>query len=193
MSWDDKRPPRKSRWHEPPTLQKIRTSLALCACLNAACSREPPDEDWRTPPTDNTAPVATSPDRLPPGELIEGTEDAFGIRVPKGMTLSPPSIKYRRFAGRVDFDQLTEYVRTRITAHHAELRRDALFFDNVRIKGGDPGRVYDVTLTNRPSERVVVIEDTTRPPANPNISSEERWKRAGLKPHGGLIDPNAME
>ncbi len=160
----------------------------------ASCKSEEQDLDWRAPPAvDAQKPIARSPDRLPPGELMEGTEAAFGLSVPKGMQLTAPTQTLRRFAGRVDFDELTRYVRDRISARHAELRKDSLFFETARVRGGDPNRSYAITLRKTAAEQVVLIEDITRAPSLDPEGSDLGWNRAGLKPNGELIDPSAME
>jgi hypothetical protein len=124
---------------------------------------------------------------------MEGEQSVYGFTIPRQMTLSRPSSRTARVAGQVDFDQLTDYVRARINARHAELLANELIFPKVTIRGADPERTYEVRLKNYPHERIVHFRDLTPLPKTPGLTDEQRWNRAGFKPGGGLVDPRSME
>lgn len=167
--------------------------VGFALALLSGC-REEAEEKWSGPPESNAndAPQAASPDRLPPGELLEGSESAFGFSIPKGMKLTRISPKMVRVTGKVDFDALTEYVKDRIAVRHAEMLDGELVFPNARIRGNQEG-VYRLSLSSFPLGTKLVIQDKTRPPGTGGLTEKQRWERTGLRPSGGLIDPNQME
>ncbi len=155
-------------------------------------SGPPPSEFERLRAQKRDEPRATSPDRLPPGELLEGPDEVFGIAVPRGMVGHKKGPKIAEITGSADYDLLVDYIKARISVRHAEMLEDRLVFPNARILGSKD-RIYELTVRRLPRGSKVTILDVTKLPGTGGLSEEERWKRAGLKPGGGLIDPNAME
>lgn len=157
--------------------------------------------EWSGPPPSELAklheknrgkPQARSADRLPPGELLEGPDEFFGFSVPKGMRGNIKAPGLVEITGRAEFDKLATYTKDRIAVRHAEMLEDQLVFRNARILG-TKDRVFELTVTRQRQGSRLEIQEVTKKPAPQGLSEEERWKRAGLKPNGGLIDPNAME
>jgi len=178
-----------------PGLSVVNTLARLAVLVLAlplgSCQEE---VEWVGPPPGalGEKPQAKSADRLPPGELLEGTEEVYGFAVPRGMTTVRKAPTIVHISGQVSFDALTDYVKDRIAARHAEMLEQKLVFPNARILG-NKDQIFEITLMRQRTKCVLEIRDETRPPATQGLSEEERWKRAGLKPGGGLIDPNAME
>jgi hypothetical protein len=164
-------------------------AASLCLCL-VACEREPPPPQ-ASPPAEG-APVAKSPDRLPPGELMEGTESVFGFVIPKGMTYVRPTRQSVRITGSVDFDQLTDYVKARISVRHAEMFGDELRFPQARIRG-EKDKTFELSITKRASKCILRIQETTRHPTTTGLTEAQRWEKSGLRPDGKLIDPKSMQ
>lgn len=166
--------------------------LVLVAMLSWSCSKPRPDDkpEGALVPPPRSAPRAQSPDRLPPGALLEGEHEAFGFRFPKGMSVSKLR-KHARAQGDVNFEHLVDYVKARISVRHAEMFGSRLVFPHATILG-HKGE-FTLTLLEGKREQVLLIEDESRPPATVGLSEEERWKRVGLKPNGELIDRNGME
>jgi hypothetical protein len=108
------------------------------------------------------------------------------------MKLVQPSKRSARARGNVHFDDLTDYVKARISARHAEMLDGQLVFPNARIRGNSHN-VFEVTISKMPQGAMLQIKDETKPPGTPGLTEEQRWKRAGLRPSGELIDPNGME
>ncbi len=158
----------------------------------SGCEEPPPEtEGGLVKQAKQGRPEAPSPDRLPEGQLLEGDEEAFGFRFPRDMQVTH-SRKRARAAGRVDFDALTDYVKARVLARHAEMFGPRLVFPRVKIRGQKEG-IYKVTLLQGAREQVLLIEDESKPPATIGLTEEQRWKQAGLKPNGELIDPKGMQ
>jgi hypothetical protein len=123
---------------------------------------------------------------------LEGPVEFFGFSVPRGMKGQLKAPRLVEITGQADFDKMAAYTKDRIAVRHAEMLQDQLVYRNARILG-TKDRVFDLTLhRERLGSRLEILE-ITRSPATGGLSEEERWKRAGLKPSGGLIDPNAME
>jgi len=163
--------------------------LGLCA----GCEEKVDQSNWQGAPprASGEQPQARSADRLPPGELLEGTESTFGFAVPKGMSLFQ-SPKSATITGPVDFDALTSYVKDRIAVRHAEMIGDELYFRNAHIRGREDS-VFELSIRSRGSTSVLLIKDKTLKPPTFGLTQEQRWKKEGLRPSGRLIDPNQME
>ena len=161
--------------------------------LALGCSREEQVNKTEGSPLSAGSGVlkAQAPDRLPAGQLLEGEEVAFGLRIPKGMKLTKTR-KLARASGNVNFDDLSDYVKDRLVARHAEMFGGRLVFPQAKVRGNLEG-LYEVTLINGGREQVLLIQDIERPPATVGLSQAERWKRAGLKANGELVDPKGMQ
>lgn len=166
----------------------------------SACENEE-EVEWSGPPKSDLQklyekrrgrPEAQSADRLPPGELLEGTEEFYGFAVPRGMRGRYVAPGIVEITGRADFDQLADYTKDRIAVKHAEMLPNELIYRNARILG-TKDKVFDLTVSRQKLGSRLEIQEITKKPATGGLSEEERWKRAGLKPSGGLIDPSAME
>jgi len=172
---------------------KLTLIAAIVSSFTLSCSRDEQVKAKEGAPLSRSkgALQAKSPDRLPAGKLLEGEELAFGFRIPKGMKLSLTR-KLARASGDVNFEDLSDYVKDRLVARHAEMFGARLVFPQAKIRGGDGG-IYEVTLINGGREQILLIQDIGRPPAPVGLSEEERWKRAGLTPKGQLVDPKGMQ
>lgn len=171
-----------------PLLALLFTSLFTGAC-------EEKEVKWvyeRPPPNGAGKPEANSPDRLPPGALLEGPESAFGFAIPKGMTLAHPNRSTYRAEGAVNFDDLTSYVKDRITVRHAEMFGTRLVFPNAKIKG-EENKVFDLTLREHRGRSILEIRDRTLLPTTPGLTETQRWEKAGFKVTNGSIDPKELE
>ncbi|MBN1609795.1 MAG: hypothetical protein JW940_24395 [Polyangiaceae bacterium] len=132
-------------------------------------------------------------DRLAPGELGASSRMVFGFAVPLGMKLQSQSAREVHMSGTASLEALARYVRDRVQVSQVEFTGSRFVFNDVRIKGGDPGRKYLFELVRRHRRSLLVIRDRTPPPAVKGISEEERWRRAGLTPDGQQLDPLKLE
>lgn len=160
-------------------------ALSLGACKKKETIQQPT-------PIDSALPV----DRLAPGELPEGREVAFGLKLPQGMgiargfpgvihatstTLRPEQVANYFRARVVDGTVAAGAVGTRFLGVHAKTdpKRELA----IEVRAGAPG----VTTCE------VLLRDTTPPPVEPGLSEDERRRKAGLTPDGKLLDPKHME
>jgi hypothetical protein len=171
---------------------ELLAALACVVLLAVACKRKEPDVLANAAPSPAPS-AAPTPDRVGPGELIEGEQVIWGFRLPQGTTVTAQVDKLVKAEGRYGVPALEEYVRARVVARRVEVTPERSIFPAVTLRGGDPNRTYRIELRARGARTELVLEDTTPLPPTPGLSEEERWKRSGLTPQGKLADPNALE
>jgi hypothetical protein len=163
-------------------------ALLLCALACASCSRSG-DETGAQPPAPASAPDVPR-DTTKPGEIAEGTEQAFGLLLPRDMVVTArlPDAVYA--TGNLPLVPLTNYVRERLLSQRVDTGPEKTVFAGAAIKA-DPTRRVEVEVLSRRGKVQVVVRDRTPPPQVPGLSEEERWRRAGLTPKGKVIDKEA--
>jgi len=129
-----------------------------------------------------TAPV----DHLRPGEIAEGTESAFGLPIPRDMRIRERYAESVYAVGRVGFEPLANYVRERVEAKRVDTGPAKTVFVGAVLKS-DPGRRVHVEVRRGGGLVELVVRDETPKPVDPGLSEEEKWKRAGVRPDGGLV------
>lgn len=169
----------------------LSTALLAPLVLAAGCKgAEAPQQEEKE---QSDAPQPKTPDRLAPGALLEGDKVVFGWRAPRDLKLVARFPDAAHFVGRVKLADLEDYVRERVVMRHVEVTPTHSIFPNVRIRGGDPKRLYRFEIAPKPDSIELVIRDVTPPPPTEGLSEEERWRRAGLTPEGKLLAPNELE
>lgn len=158
--------------------------------LVVGCKRKGAPEQPAEP---SDAPRPQTPDRLAPGALLEGDKVVFGWRVPRDLKLVARFPDAAHFVGRVKLADLEDYIRERVVMRHVEVTPTHSIFPNVRIRGGDPNRIYRFEIAPKLDSVELVVRDVTPPPPTVGLSEEERWRRAGLTPDGKLLNPNELE
>lgn len=144
------------------------------------------------PPVASALPV----DRLAPGELPEGKERALGLVLPEGLRIA------RAFDGVVFAtsstlkpEAVSNYFRARVTEGNVLVGAEATNFVGVKAKS-DLARTLAIEI--KPGQPGVVtcevlLRDVTPPPLEPNLTEDERRRKAGLTPDGKLLDPQHLE
>lgn len=173
-----------------------RVALAALLLASAACRRdrgEPPS----AAEVDAVATATRPPiDRLGPLELAEGSEDAFGLRLPRELRVTrrfPAAVHAR--SSTVTAAALSAYVRARV-GEGTVLERDGMTrFENVRASRA-PARLLRVEV--RPtdvdsSDRVELLVQDVTPPPPPVGDPAERMRSIGLTPDGKLADPDHLQ
>jgi hypothetical protein len=161
-------------------------SLALAASACASCKRKPEDTKTEEAP----------PDRLAPGELVEGSEKAFGLPLPRVSRISA------RFQTSVDItstatpEQLANFVRARVKDGKVTQGTSSTRLDDV-VPRDDKNKRLSIEVrplrTGNGTRSEMVVRDTTPPPGDPSLNEEQRWKKAGMTPDGKLLDPKRVE
>jgi hypothetical protein len=167
----------------------LRATAALL--LLAACR----GKDERRAPTaaSSAAPIAR-PDQLAPGELAEGTIDAFGLKLPRAMTVSAQFPDAFFAQGSLRAEDVAAYVKTRVVAERVETEARKTVFHGATAKSAPaPARVLAIEVLTRDDHTEIVVRDVTRPPAKDGLTEEERWRELGLTPQGQPLDPTKLE
>jgi hypothetical protein len=174
-----------------------RASGLACAALlvaTAACRSSDEAAPHAAARASSTqASSAITPDRLEPGELAAGKLAVFGFLVPRQMTVERRFHDEAYLTGTVSAPALAAYVRKQVTASHIEMTGARTIFEQARINGGDPQRVYRFEILPEGTRTTLLVRDVTPPPTVQGLSDEERWKRAGMTPDGKLANPKTLE
>jgi hypothetical protein len=172
-------------------------ALSALVALTPGCRRPVPSDDGHTVPAEGTAeispaPSATPVDRLAPDELLSGSEQAFGIVLPRAVTVKGRFVDVVYADASASVHALAQYFRPRL--HDGSMREGpaAAAFEHVKVRG-QPGLELDVHIVSAPQGASVEIRDATPqpPPALPDEPS--RWRQVGLTPNGHLLDPTHLD
>jgi hypothetical protein len=166
---------------------RLGAGLPVALAISVGCGRAP------APAVRPDAAASAVPvDRLRPGELASGGQEAFGLLLPRGMRVTQRFAKSAYAEGDLDAGEVANFFRERVTAGRIELAGTKTVFSQVRLPGQNRDYQIDVFGGRRPC-RVVVRDVTPEPAGSAGLSEEERWKRAGMSPEGGLLDPDALK
>jgi hypothetical protein len=161
---------------------------AAALVLAIGCHRAPTSE---APPASSAVPVVPA-DHLAPGELVPGTEHAFGLTLPRGFHVDGAFVDAVFATGWGEVASVARYFRGRL--RDGDLRQGATSatFEHVHAPD-DPGRELRVHLETVAFRVRIEVRDTTPPPA-PDLPDERaRWRRVGLTPDGHLADPTHLD
>lgn len=165
----------------------LALALALATGACSSCKRKT-DEGPKT----EQAP----PDRLAPGEVVEGTERAFGLPLPRASRVAARFASSAHITSTVTPEQLANFVRTRVQEGKVTQGTSSTKLENVIPRDDKNKRL---TIEVRPlrggdgTRSEMVVHDTTPPPFDPKLTEDERWKKAGMTPDGRLLDPKHVE
>lgn len=126
-------------------------------------------------------------DRLLPGELAEGVESAYGLPLPRGFVVERRFEDSVHAVGQSTGERVSAFLRRRMVISTVEVGPARTIFARARSGTGVP---ITVEVTDRDGRVEVLVRNLTPPPVVPGLSEEDRWKRTGLKPNGGLLDPD---
>lgn len=174
------------------TFRTLGTFGTLLALAVTGCSSKP------VTTTDAGAQATALPvDHLAPGELAEGKEKAFGLTLPRDMSIQrqfPNVIHASSKTARPE--QVANYFRARVqdgtvSAGAAETKFIGVHAKTeltrnlaIEVRGGAPGM----------ATCEVMVQDITAPVAEPGLTEEERRRRVGVSADGKkLLDPKNTE
>jgi hypothetical protein len=173
----------------PATLGARALCGALCGVL-LACHRPTPAPE---PVASASAPPPVVRDQLAVGELLEGSEQAFGLKLPRGIHIEETFATVVFAQGSLKAADVANYIRSRVTGGAVHVGAAATIFDQV-FTPGYPSRPLSIHVEPLPRSGGTRIEvrDTTPPPALEGATEAERWKAAGLTPEGRVADPTHL-
>lgn len=173
-------------------------AAALLFASGAGCRRAPVVDDQTpsgTAPAAGTteAPAPVPADHLAPGELVEGPETAFGLKLPREMHIDRARLGSVRAVGPVTVHALVRYFRSRISEGQREEGDTYAAFTGVRLPI-KPGAVFRIRMTELPGRGAVLELDDVTPPPMPDLPDEAaRWRQVGLTPQGRVLDPTHLD
>jgi hypothetical protein len=169
--------------------------VAMAPAMTACRSSERTDDGPR--PSASAASVATKPPELPadhlaPGELLEGTEQALGLTLPRGLHVDGRIGNEVFASGTLTVHPVVQYFQARLTGGDLREGAAASTFEDVRATGasGPPLMVRVAALQDTVR---VVIRDTTPVPVLTLPDEAARWKHVGLTPSGRIADPTHLD
>jgi hypothetical protein len=168
--------------------------VAAAALLTLGCGRR---GGSRPAPGSSTA--APSVEELPlptdhalPDELAEGSDEVFGLPIPRRMKITGRYSDMVSASGDVPAEMVANYVRRRVIAAHVETGPGKTVFDRATSRE-HPSKVMRIDVIARSSSTDIYVRDQSVPSARDGLTPEERWKQLGLKPDGTLLDPAHLE
>lgn len=169
--------------------------LAALVCAAASCKKPPPVEET----SDTTsAPAPTAPakpvDHLAADELLEGSETAFGVKLPRVLSVSRRYSDEVHAQGTAPFGQVIAYFKSHVREAKVTTGKRTATISRGKVPAM-PGEVVDIRIDNVVGDDVkVVIRNSTPPP--PPLASDEATirKSVGLTPDGkGLLNPSHID
>lgn len=170
----------------------IVVAFAATAVLGSATACKRKEE---TP----TAPAPTAPasaDRLLKGEIPEGRERAFTLPLPLHSTVKARFAQSVHVASPLTKEELVDFVRSRVKDGKTSSAASETRFDGV-VVAKDPSRTLSIQVRAAPIageyRSQMVIDDVTVAPEEPGITTEDRYRKAGLTPDGKLLDRRQLQ
>lgn len=178
-----------SRAHTQSTTSARLGFAVGLALLSAACKRASEAiEAGEPPPVAEQHPL----DHVAPGELLVGSERAFGLVLPRDFVILSRLDGAILARGPGDAPNLARYLQARVRDGHAVIGSEHSRFDEVRVPA-DPTRPLRIHVDQlSPGSVSLRVEDLT-PPLDPGGTVSERMARHGRKPDGTLVNPQKME
>jgi hypothetical protein len=165
------------RW---PTLLLL---FAVSSCRKPAQT----EEEAPAPP-----PAPHPIDHLAPDELLEGTEKAFALVLPRVAQTQGAFSDVVYVQVEASANALGKYLREHVRDGTTTVRDGTTIFERVRVPS-DPQRW--LTLRVRPQGILranLEVRDVTPPPPIVLPDEAARWRAAGLKPNGQVLDPTHL-
>lgn len=166
----------------------LAVALAASTCIGG-CHK--PEDSTPAPLAPVAAEAGPPIDHLAPGELLEGTEKAFALILPRGLHIQSAFMKSVYAVGSPNMDDVANYIRARVRGGTVTRGATGTVFDDVTVPA-EPKRILHILVSRLPAVDACRIEvrDITPAPPLPIPSTEaERFRAAGLTPSGKFIDP----
>jgi len=162
----------------------ILAAVSLAATSAACKPKDPPKNDQKPP------------DHLAPTEVVEGKERAFGLPLPRTAHVQARFARTVHVTTPLTPEDLSNFVRARVKEGQVVPGSTSTRLDNVVPRADATKRISVEVRTLRLADGTrseMIVRDTTPPPTEPGLSDEERWRRAGMRPDGTLLDPKQLQ
>jgi hypothetical protein len=173
----------------------LAVALLAAGATGVACRSAPPDETTTAPPPARSA-AAPPVDHLAPGELLEGTAEAFGLRLPAGTHIEGAFVDVVYASGPAKVHPLVAYLQARLEGGDLREGDTAASFEHVTVRGGrgaNAERPLLVRIATSMEGTHIEIHDETPPPVPVLPDETARWRHVGVLPNGRLADPTHLE
>ncbi len=163
-------------------------ALAGGGVVGCRARRAPTEQEAPAPP-----PIASQlpVDRTLPGELAEGSEKAFGLTLPRVMVVRGRFTDMILGAANVSPDKVANYVRQRVAADQVETGPVKTVFSRAVVRG-QPDVQLTILVLSRGGYTELQVQNLSLVKVPPGLTEEERWRAAGLKRDGTLVDPTHL-
>jgi hypothetical protein len=171
-------------------MRATRLGWALSAwAILSACQKD----EVQSAPAVVTSTSASAPvpvDHLAKGELLEGSEKALTVVLPRDLHVDNAFVQVVYASGNASPEDVANYFRARVRDGSVTPGASATLFENVRVPA-TPNVILRIRV--QPGANglgsSVEVRDVTPPPAVDLPDEESRWRAAGLQPNGALADP----
>lgn len=169
------------------------TAAIVCLCSLAwmGCERDTPEASASAPAA-SASTEKPRPDRLDPGELPPGEEAAFGLKLPRVMTVIRREPFSVHSEGQVQPERVANYLRRSIDAKTVELGSVKTIFDRAVVKG-TTAPLLRIEVEKVDSGTRLIVQDLTPPKVDPSLTPEDIWKLHGFDGEGKRLDPRKFE
>lgn len=169
----------------------MNARLVLTVVLLAGCSKD--SEPEPTVPLDPGPVVSAKPvDHLAPGELVAGTERAFGLVLPRGFHVRARFTESVLAEGPASAKNLAQYFATQVKDGQARVQPAQALFEDVRANA-EPSRLLRIRIEETAGGTCQVQVNDSTPPADPGGTVDERMKRVGRSADGAWQGRDKLE
>lgn len=170
-----------------------RAALAgLFVGLLAACSKPSTSDGAPAPPVVGPA-SAVPADHLALDELVDGKEQAFGVLLPRGLTVEQRFVEEVIATGSMSVHSLVGYFQPRLTGGSLREGERSATFEHVTTPGTPPQTDLTIHIAALVGKTRVEVSATPLHEAPVLPDEESRWKQVGLTPEGKVLDPTHLQ
>jgi hypothetical protein len=167
-------------------------ALAL-AVLGLGCRSGPAPSERDAPPSALSPPGAAASgeapsDHLAQDELVEGSEVALGVKLPRDLKLEQAFSDLAYARGFASVHSLTTYFRARLRDGSLREGESSATFEHVHTQAR-PDRELTVRIGTAPGGARIELRDTTQRPSSSLPNDEARLRQVGITPEGRWVDP----
>jgi hypothetical protein len=169
----------------------LSVAVAIAAASSAACDKDEPPLVGSPAVTADAQPAPR--DHLGPGELLEGTEHAFDLVLPRGAHVDVVFPQQVTVSCDAKAEDVANYVRAHVSTGQVKVGAASTMFTRVQLPA-HPGRELSIKVEPGPtgSGSRITVRDVTPPPVDPGLTDEQRWRQAGMRGPGQVADPTQL-